>query len=51
MLINEILIENIDIGSPLMLRSSAKNFKHVTVLPATKYYEEFIEIIKKIMAL
>ena len=48
---HEILIENIDIGGPSMLRSSAKNFKHVTVLPATKYYGEFIEIIKKIMAL
>ena len=43
----EILIENIDIGGPSMLRSSAKNFKHVTVLPSTKYYEEFITIMKK----
>ena len=44
---HDILIENIDIGGTSMLRSSAKNFKHVTVLPATKYYREFIEIIKK----
>ena len=32
---HETLIENIDIGGPSMLRSSAKNFKHVTVLPST----------------
>src|SRR5210317_2328785 len=43
----EILIENIDIGGPSMLRSAAKNFKHVTVLPNVKYYEEFIAILKQ----
>src|SRR6056300_382022 len=43
----EILIENIDIGGPSMLRSAAKNFKHVTVLPNVKYYEEFITILKQ----
>ena len=43
----EILIENIDIGGPSMLRSSAKNFKHVTVLPSIKYYNEFISIMKQ----
>ncbi len=36
------MIENIDIGGPSMLRSSSKNFKHVTVLPSPKYYEEFL---------
>ncbi len=41
---HEVLIENIDIGGPSMLRSSAKNFKHVTVLPSTKYYKEFIDV-------
>ena len=41
---HEVLIENIDIGGPSMLRSSAKNFKHVTVLPSIKYYKEFIDI-------
>ena len=38
----EEMIENIDIGGPSMLRSSSKNFKHVTVLPSPKYYEEFL---------
>ena len=41
----ETLIENIDIGGPSMLRSAAKNFKHVTVLPSPDYYDEFIHII------
>ncbi len=43
----EILIENIDIGGPSMLRSAAKNFKHVTVLPSIKYYQEFIKIMEE----
>ena len=37
------MIENIDIGGPSMLRSSSKNFKHVTVVPSPKYYNEFME--------
>ena len=41
------MIENIDIGGPSMLRSASKNFKHVTVIPSTKYYEEFLTEIKK----
>lgn len=41
------MIENIDIGGPSMLRSSSKNFKHVTVLPSPKYYEEFINEVKQ----
>ena len=40
----KILIENIDIGGPSMLRSAAKNFEHVTVLPSIKYYDEFIKL-------
>ena len=43
----EILIENIDIGGPSMLRSAAKNFKHTTVLPNVKYYDEFITLLKQ----
>ena len=43
----EILIENIDIGGPSMLRSAAKNFKHTTVLPNVKYYDEFITMLKQ----
>ena len=41
------MIENIDIGGPSMLRSASKNFKHVTVIPSPKYYEEFLTEIKK----
>ena len=39
----EEMIENIDIGGPSMLRSSAKNFKHVTVLPSVRFYKEFLD--------
>ena len=41
------LIENIDIGGHSMLRSAAKNFKHVTVLPSIKYYKEFINMMEE----
>ena len=40
----KILIENIDIGGPSMLRSAAKNYEHVTVLPSPKYYNKFIKL-------
>lgn len=39
----EEMIENIDIGGPSMLRSAAKNFKHVTILPSPRFYQKFIE--------
>ena len=32
-------IENIDIGGPAMVRSAAKNWKHVTVLTDASQYE------------
>ena len=38
----DILIENIDIGGPLMLRSSAKNYESVTVLSDISDYEKFL---------
>ncbi len=38
----EILIENIDIGGPLMLRAASKNYEAVTVLSDISDYEEFI---------
>lgn len=38
----EILIENIDIGGPLMLRASAKNYEAVTVLSDVSDYEPFL---------
>ncbi len=39
-------IENIDIGGPTMLRSSAKNYKDVAVVCDTKDYEKVISEIK-----
>ena len=36
-------IENIDIGGPAMLRSSAKNFKDVTVIVDPPDYDEVIK--------
>ena len=43
----EEMIENIDIGGPSMLRSSAKNFKHVTVIPSPAHYQEFLDEFNK----
>lgn len=40
-------IENIDIGGPSMLRSSAKNFKHVTVIIDPVDYEVVLREMKK----
>ena len=39
-------IENIDIGGPSMLRSSAKNFKYVTVIVDPADYEVVLEEMK-----
>lgn len=39
----EVLIENIDIGGPLMLRASAKNYNSVTVLSSIADYDQFKE--------
>ena len=35
-------IENIDIGGPAMVRSAAKNWKHVAVLTDASQYQSFI---------
>lgn len=40
-------IEQIDIGGPSMLRSAAKNFKHVTALTAINDYKLIIEELEK----
>ena len=40
-------IENIDIGGPSMLRSSAKNFRHVTVIIDPADYEVVLREMKK----
>ncbi len=42
-----VLIENIDIGGPLMLRASAKNYESVTVLSGIQDYEEFMAVFKE----
>ena len=39
-------IENIDIGGPTMLRSAAKNFKHVLTIVDPSDYDEAIERLK-----
>lgn len=36
------IIENIDIGGPAMLRSAAKAFSWVTVVPGPEYYDEVL---------
>jgi phosphoribosylaminoimidazolecarboxamide formyltransferase/IMP cyclohydrolase len=41
------LIENIDIGGPLMLRASAKNYESVTVLSSITDYESFMTSFKE----
>ena len=38
----DMLIENIDIGGPLMLRASAKNYESVTVLSDVSDYDYFL---------
>ncbi len=40
-------IENIDIGGPSMLRSAAKNFKYVCVVPDPSFYQLIMDEIKK----
>jgi phosphoribosylaminoimidazolecarboxamide formyltransferase/IMP cyclohydrolase len=37
------LIENIDIGGPLMIRASAKNYESVCVLSAVEDYQSFVD--------
>jgi phosphoribosylaminoimidazolecarboxamide formyltransferase/IMP cyclohydrolase len=40
-------VENIDIGGPAMLRSSAKNFKYVTVVIDPADYSKVLEEIRQ----
>lgn len=42
----EVIIENIDIGGPAMVRSAAKNFKFKTVVTDIKDYDKIIEELK-----
>ena len=43
----DLLIENIDIGGPLMLRCAAKNYESVTVLSESTDYDQFIHFTQK----
>ena len=43
----ELAIENIDIGGVTLIRSSAKNYRYVTVVTSKEFYDEVIEDIKK----
>lgn len=43
----DLLIENIDIGGPLMLRCAAKNYESVTVLSEASDYDQFINLTQK----
>jgi phosphoribosylaminoimidazolecarboxamide formyltransferase / IMP cyclohydrolase len=36
-------VENIDIGGPAMLRATAKNFAHLTVISNPKYYDTYLQ--------
>lgn len=40
-------IEQIDIGGPAMLRASAKNFAHLTVISNPKYYEQYLRQLRQ----
>ena len=42
----DMLIENIDIGGPTMIRAGAKNFKYVAVVTDVADYEQIIEELK-----
>ena len=40
------IIENIDIGGPIMVRAAAKNYNDVTVITSSNQYEELINQLK-----
>lgn len=40
-------IEQIDIGGPAMVRATAKNYAHVTILTNPSYYEEYIRELRE----
>ncbi len=44
---HNIIIENIDIGGPTLIRAAAKNYNHVTVISSTNQYEELINQLKE----
>lgn len=44
---DEVIIENIDIGGPAMIRSAAKNFKYKTVITSTEQYKQLIDELER----
>lgn len=44
---HEDIIEKIDIGGISLIRSAAKNFKDVVIIPSVAYYNSFLEICVK----
>jgi phosphoribosylaminoimidazolecarboxamide formyltransferase/IMP cyclohydrolase len=40
-------IEQIDIGGPAMVRATAKNFAHLTILTNPKYYQAYLEELRQ----
>jgi phosphoribosylaminoimidazolecarboxamide formyltransferase / IMP cyclohydrolase len=40
-------VENIDIGGPAMLRATAKNFAHLTVISNPKYYDLYLQELRE----
>ena len=44
---HNIIVENIDVGGPTMVRSAAKNYQDVTVITSSDQYEKLIEELKK----
>ena len=43
---HNIIVENIDVGGPAMVRSAAKNYKDVTVITSPDQYDELIKELK-----
>ena len=44
---HNIIVENIDVGGPTMVRSAAKNYQDVTVITSSDQYKKLIEELKK----
>jgi phosphoribosylaminoimidazolecarboxamide formyltransferase/IMP cyclohydrolase len=50
-LAEDVLVENIDIGGPTMVRAAAKNFASVTVLTHPSQYAEFLKVTQSLFEL
>ena len=45
--VEQVIIENIDIGGPTMVRSAAKNFKDVLIITSKNDYSDLVDELKK----